>query len=478
MENKIKHIYYRGYLDFCNYNCFYCPFSKNKANQTSLDKDKMSLEKFYSTILSEKPETVFILPYGEGLIHNHYLNFIAKLSKLDFIKQIGIQTNASFKTENLLDIFNENSGNLKKLNLWCSFHPSEVSISDFINKINQLKNYNINLTVGVVGNPGNIEIIRQLRELLPKSIYLWINSMDGMKRSYSNFEKDFFLSIDPYFNLELNKPSSNMDKCLGGKERIFVEASGKKLPCNISKSASLCKAKFCSCFLSYSNRVDLELLGRFEFGGIFRNLKNLDQDIIFFDIDGTLIDKDTLNSKTFEYLDRLKEKNILFLNTSLPYKTACQKLKGYISLFDGGIFSNGGDIKFFDFNYQLSFLIDKSNLTSLLTEKDTKYFLDSEIYPYKLMIFKSEFDRKFSNSEKIKLEKNYNISRDGRYIYFNNLLVNKEKAIEIVQRFYLLKDYQVTFFGNSENDIIANKTINNIIVSDEINSFLKEYCLK
>lgn len=73
---SIKRIYYRGKLDSCNYTCSYCPFGK-KSHLTStanMEQDKKAWEHFITAVEQWKgePLQLFIIPYGEALIHRYY----------------------------------------------------------------------------------------------------------------------------------------------------------------------------------------------------------------------------------------------------------------------------------------------------------------------------------------------------------------------------------------------------------------------
>ncbi|MEA7940810.1 hypothetical protein ONO84_24880, partial [Salmonella enterica subsp. enterica serovar Virginia] len=43
------------------------------------------------------------------------------------VAEIGIQTNASFSLMLLLESFRAGGGDISKLRLWCSFHPSQIT---------------------------------------------------------------------------------------------------------------------------------------------------------------------------------------------------------------------------------------------------------------------------------------------------------------------------------------------------------------
>lgn len=117
----------------------------------------------------------------------------------------------------------------KKIVLWATFHPEMTSVDEFAARVAKLSSL-INLSVGVVGNPCSLLVIKQLRKKLPSHIYLWINQMDGMNRRYTAEENRFFKSIDPMFEWELRR--GEKQGCEGGRIHWFVNAKGDLSACN------------------------------------------------------------------------------------------------------------------------------------------------------------------------------------------------------------------------------------------------------
>lgn len=479
--DSIKNIYYRGRIDFCNYNCYYCPFSKNKYNGKVLKEDELYLECLYEYIIKNSTENIFFLPYGEWMVHRYFLEYISKISKIKSIKEIGIQTNGSFSIDILKEIFDKDNGSLDKLNLWISYHPKEIDRDIFLKKINILKENNIKFTVGTVANIIEKENILYLKENLPEEIYFWLNEMDGRKIPYKKEDIDFFKSIDPYFLLELKNSKSSVENCIGGVDRIFLDYNLDKKLCNISKAKvkdnRICKSNICNCYLSYSNRTDIKLLERYEKNGLYRYLKKVDGNILFFDIDNSLIVDNNISHSLKLILKKLSKENILFLNTSLPYKIAKKKLKDIFYIFNGGIFSNGGDIRFFDYDYNLDFTVEEDTIKGIYKNREKIYIDKENKNIYKIMIFFKEYSKLKENDKKI-LQEKYNISKDNRYIYLNNIFTNKEKAIEIVKRFYLKNWKDVYFFGDSENDIINKLYFKTSRVNKNLEKILKKLILE
>lgn len=268
----MKQWFYRGSLKSCNYHCSYCPFSKRRANsRTELTRDEKDLSRFVDRILEEEGEhfAVQIVPYGEALIHPYYMRELARLSRGQWIELLGCQSNFSFPIEEMLGIYESCGGILQKLRLWGTFHPEMTTVEAFISQCECLEAKGVRFCVGVVGEPGRIALIRQLRSKLPRNVYLWINRMDGLNRAYQSEEIAAFSEIDPYFRLELSENAGNKKTCL---KSCFVEADGTMRHCNIatgsfgnlygdySQQKNPCRQKRCSCFLAYCNQDLPELL--------------------------------------------------------------------------------------------------------------------------------------------------------------------------------------------------------------------------
>ena len=293
-------IYYRGSIKSCNYSCGYCPFSKKKATREQRQKDIEELFRFTAHLVEKKIQNcaVQIVPYGEVLHIAHYWEAMARLSRQEGIEAVGCQTNLSFAIEGVNDklwYYKSFGGDISKLRLWCTFHPSMTSLEEFISQCQKLSAYQLLYCVGAVGVPENLELLQNLRQLLPDTVYMWINKMDGLKRPYTKEEVEAFQAIDPYFQLELEHKKADVSKC---RKSLFVEADGKTSFCNIGINSMLsekiedaqflyeeeqplsnfydmdlahlmaytytCKRKECSCYLAYCNRNDLEELSVFQ----------------------------------------------------------------------------------------------------------------------------------------------------------------------------------------------------------------------
>ena len=327
------------------------------------------------------------VPDGEALIHQYYNEAIARLCEKDAIKKIGCQTNLSFSVKDFLASFDSVSDYRSKLRLWCSFHPSQTSLGSFLEKCKELYQNGICFSVGAVGIQKHIELLEELRRQLPDDIYFWLNAVEGSRIKYTQSEIDSFLAIDPLFSHELAEYQAKDKFCLGGKESIFVEESGDVFACVISRkklgniytgnfagwtrcgysdslrnAPQVCQAAKCHCYLAYSNRTDVFDVNGLNAERAFRVPKS--QKVFFFDIDGTLTDASGIipadNIKTIE---RLAQKSLIFLATSLPYRFAEQSCKDIWRYIAGGVFAEGSDIRIFAENYKRVIPLNESAKT-------------------------------------------------------------------------------------------------------------------
>lgn len=274
--NVIRQIYYRGRLDFCNYSCSYCPFSKKKRSDRILEQDRAEWFRFVREIKGRDfCGAIQVVPYGEALIHDHYWEGMAELSCHDGVEAIGAQSNLSFPVERMLSIYDKHGGRRDKLRLWGTFHPEMTATEDFLAQCGRLHSEGILLCVGGVGVPEHLEVLRELRAGLDDGIYMWINKMDGLGRRYKEEEIRSFAAMDDYFELELRGFRPDVKAC---GEALFISGDGEIRPCNrcSQRMGNLyedsfrdlpekkCTRRVCDCFLAYGSRRDIPELQSFQ----------------------------------------------------------------------------------------------------------------------------------------------------------------------------------------------------------------------
>lgn len=201
---SIKRIYYRGKLNSCNYTCSYCPFGK-KSHLTATTQDEQAWNRFITAIEQWKggPLQLFIIPYGEALIHRYYRKGIIHLAALPQVAGISCQTNLSFSADEWLDEFPATPALISKIKIWASFHPEMTSVESFVRRLHTLYNAGIQVCAGAVGNPMAKSVLSDLRNALLPDIYLFINAMQGLKSPLSVEDIRFFTQLDNLFEYDL-----------------------------------------------------------------------------------------------------------------------------------------------------------------------------------------------------------------------------------------------------------------------------------
>lgn len=484
--------YYRGSLKSCNYSCSYCPFSKKRGSSREQQADREALFRFIEEICSrqEVGGAVQIVPYGEALIHSYYWEGLARLSQNPRLDAVGAQSNFSFPVEQMISTFCKQGGRVDKLRLWGTFHPEMTTVEQFVQQCLLLSSYQISYCVGAVGDPSQWKSIRRLRELLPPSVYLWINKMDGLGRAYTPSEMEAFLEIDEYFEMELLHHKADMALC---RDNRFVEADGTMHYCNIcrqslgnfyghcmeketdsipKKENHYCSRKECSCYLAYCNREEERLLF-FRPYPAFR-IPSYPK-AIFLDVDGTLIPKgqNRIPEKYVKWMSRLAEHCDIYLATSLPYGMAKRKAASIWKFLRGGVFAGGGHRMVWDNGgpAKQAVLLDEieqleTGWLSYVKGQEKKYGFTLHTYKRKAGVYKVTLVfRKGRLPEQISDENLKELAMEFR-IPDSCQLVREENCIEIVQKgagklegiLSVCKEMgyaeqEIAVAGNSKNDI-------------------------
>ena len=440
--NNIKRIYYRGYSKLCNYKCSYCPFRKksdniNRLNRNEIIKelelDKKYLNNFVNFIKNynfNNQISILFTPYGEALNNQYYYDAIIRLSKIESVENICCQTNLSFNIENFLNYIEDNKGIIEKISLWASFHSEMISISDFTDNVKKISE-KINISVGTVGYKDNRKNIENLRKYLPKHIYLWINKIEG---KYDDVD---FSYIDPFYNIEQKNLKCDINKCSTIAESIFIKEDGKIFSCNKNKTliGNIYKNSFyeidnikktkCDCYLSYSNRKDIKQLQFLNLQSRLLNFKR--PKAIFFDIDGTIINK---YNNYFDIIKYIYENyNIdMYFATGRSLKNVIISFKNIITFFKGGVFDYGAHTKVFNSNLDYKLYINNKS-------KNTKIISKKKLY----------------EDENTRI-----IYEDNNYIKVNKN-VNKYFGVNMICKKFEYNNDDVWVLGNSKEDVCILK---------------------
>lgn len=466
-----KDIFFRGNIDFCNYSCSYCPFAKKTQSIDKIQKEEDNLKKLFFYVKNmDEDANIMITPYGEALIHPIYQVFIARLSTLDNVRKIGIQTNLSVDTKNLISTLEENKAYFSKIMIWATFHSQFADIKQFCNKANQLSEL-ISISCGIVANRKNFEEIKNLRQGLRPDVYLWINAMDKIKNKFTEDEISSLSHIDPFFayefyekRIDFKKSRSDDFSICQSYDKIYADINKYSSSCFFKKkkaiSSSCNNHKICDCYLGYSNFKDNYLSRFFGENIIFRIPQKKSFDAVFVDIDGVMTEKNgKLINNLQIILEDLSKKTNLYIATSRNVNSAKKLLSKNIDFFNGGVFSDGCCIVDFEKNTKKIIPLDQSINTIYFEET----ILDSiNIFSKKdkvIDLCKIKKDMYGNNILRIalptKIAKNIEISKYKRRIYNNTTFFQNELASKLT--------------GIEEICKLNNYDLNNILViSDNI----------
>lgn len=262
-------ILYRGSLSSCNYACGYCPFAKTANSREELWQDECELERFCDWVERQSARLgVLMTPWGEALIHRYYGRALVRLSHLEHVYRVSIQTNLSGG----LGVLGE--ADRGTLALWTTYHPSQTSLEVFLRRCGMLDAMGIRYSVGVVGLREHFGEIEELRRWLSPSVYLWVNAYKRVADYYSASEVERLVAVDPYFRWNLVAHPSRGKPCWAGETSFAVDGAGNVRRChfvpevigNIYEPSFAdclrprpCSAGSCGCHIGYVHRKDFGL---------------------------------------------------------------------------------------------------------------------------------------------------------------------------------------------------------------------------
>lgn len=267
-------ILYRGPLSSCNYDCHYCPFSKRHETAAELRTDRERLQRFTTWIESRAQDRMSILftPWGEGLTRRWYRDAIARLSHMIHVDKVAIQTNLSWDPEWVRQC------DVRRLGLWCTWHPEQVQRDEFLAKCRSLDRFQVRYSVGMVGLHQYYQPAVGLRGQLNPDVYLWVNAYKDVEGYYSDDDVARWSAIDPLFAVNNRVYSSLGRPCRAGQSVISVDGEGTIRRCHFIKTpigniyepgfeealiARPCSKRTCSCHIGYVHMTDLGLYSVF-----------------------------------------------------------------------------------------------------------------------------------------------------------------------------------------------------------------------
>ena len=259
---------YRGRLSSCNYDCDYCPFGKTRDSRATLQRDASDLARFVDWATRQATTlSILFTPWGEGLVRRHYREAMIALSHLPHVRRVAIQTNLCIGTRWLDRV------DTRSFALWCTYHPSQVSLQSFVDRCLELQRREIHFSVGMVALRESFDEIERLRAALPADVPMWLNAYDQRSADYYEANDTARLNaIDPHFGYSLAPPPSLGAPCATGESVLSVDGNGIVRRCHVvaeslgnlydgSFAARLgpkpCPNRICDCFIGYVHRKDL-----------------------------------------------------------------------------------------------------------------------------------------------------------------------------------------------------------------------------
>ena len=274
-------ILYRGPLASCNYGCPYCPFAKRHDTREALARDYAALSRFVDWLAARPADrfNVLFTPWGEALIRKPYREAMTRLSHMPSVGRVAIQTNISGDLEWVAGC------DLKRIALWCTYHPGEVARETFLGQCRVLNRIGARYSVGVVGLKEHLDEIEAVRAALSASTYLWVNAYKRVAGYYTGAEIERIAAVDPLFELNLQVYASRGRACRAGEETIVVDGDGNVRRCHFVREVignlydpafeqvlrpRPCSGEVCRCHIGYVHMRDLDLYPLFGDGVLER----------------------------------------------------------------------------------------------------------------------------------------------------------------------------------------------------------------
>ena len=263
-------IYYRGSLSSCNYACGYCPFAKTSNSRQELLEDQKEVERFTDWVTGRTEERISLLftPWGEALGHRYYREALVRVSRLEQVRRVSIQTNLSAPLER----FSE--ADSRTLTFWATYHPGQTSRERFLSRCRQLDRMDLRYSVGVVGMREHLQEMVNLRRELSPEVYLWVNAYKRKSDYYRPEELETIRSVDPLFDLPNQRHPSFGEACAAGSNHFTVDGQGAVRRCHFVGeiigniytgdlhgflAPRVCPNQTCGCYIGYVHLSHLKL---------------------------------------------------------------------------------------------------------------------------------------------------------------------------------------------------------------------------
>ena len=262
-------ILYRGPLSSCNYACDYCPFAKTRNTRAELEDDAAKLARFVDWVAGRREKIgILFTPWGEALIHQHYQQAIATLSRLPNVWRVAIQTNLSCQ----LDWIEKCDKSVAAF--WTTYHPSQILLRRFVEQCARLDAMEVRYSVGVVGLREHFADIAKLRKALRSETYIWINAYKRTADYYTMQEIGELRAVDQLFDFNRVAHPSLGRECRSGHSVFTVDGNGDVRRCHFIKSVigniyepsfenaltpRPCTNDSCGCYIGYIHMPHLRL---------------------------------------------------------------------------------------------------------------------------------------------------------------------------------------------------------------------------
>ena len=382
------------------------------VSETGLEEDQARFERFLEHFINQTPEwgteALLVLPNEKALPKPYYWTGMARISCMDHIAAVGIHTYLNFSITKSLKAYDAAGGYREKLRICAVYHPELMAMSKFLSCCQRLIKENISFSVGVIGLPEKLDMIKELRRSLPSDIYLWIEPVSDMNYLYSHEEEMEFRFIDPLFSQEWTYTPADKSQCLN---RLFVESDGKLRLCASSEylegswsqltdklPAPTCNQSICSGYLSYGGRNDYrpgDIFGQYAMFRIPYKPK------AYF-LTADKIPFHNLETEDSEFLSALKDRREtapLFLVTTLPYREASRHFHTLLPICGGGIFAGGAHIVLNKKGRQPrreEILALDPSIQPVLMEKQSEYGCRLRIFQQEDTIYRFTMEKPFS----------------------------------------------------------------------------------
>ncbi|MEZ6133790.1 MAG: STM4011 family radical SAM protein [Pirellulaceae bacterium] len=214
----------------------------------------------------------FLYTLGRGARGKSYQRSIVRLSHYEHVVRVAIQTNLS------ANLYWLERANLQAVALWCTYHPDEVRLEQFLDQCQTLDRLGVLYSVGAVGLEEHVDAIESLRAELREDVYLWINAYKSSPQAISSENVTRLIAVDPLYPINAKRHSSFGRVCDTGLTTVSVDGDGNVRRCHFVSEVlgniyqdeldrllqpRRCPNASCSCHIGYVHMPELNLQERF-----------------------------------------------------------------------------------------------------------------------------------------------------------------------------------------------------------------------